>query len=84
MLYSLDDENTLHKMGVTTNHARLELLFREGQADRRNGEPCKSANGAYLNGWYAPDEYAHYIPRVSVPAFNKWLQAKTSNTGETK
>jgi hypothetical protein len=24
-----------------------------GRADRLAGEPCKSANGAYLEGWYA-------------------------------
>ena len=28
----------------------------QGQEDRRNGKPCSSANGKYLDGWYNPDQ----------------------------
>lgn len=27
--------------------------FNQGRSDRLNGQPCKSANGDYLNGWYS-------------------------------
>ncbi len=27
----------------------------QGQSDRLAGKPCSSANGNYLDGWYAPD-----------------------------
>jgi hypothetical protein len=30
-----------------------ELFWLQGEADRLNGLPCRSANGSYLNGWYA-------------------------------
>lgn len=31
-------------------------IFRDAQADRRRGLPCGSANGTYLDGWYAPNK----------------------------
>ena len=27
--------------------------YEVGQIDRKHGEPCRSANGAYLDGWYS-------------------------------
>lgn len=42
--------------------------FRLGQNDRKLDEPCKSANGAYLDGWYAPDQV---IPPY-ITANEKW------------
>ncbi len=30
-----------------------------GRLDRLNGEPCKSANGAYLEGWYSVEPKQH-------------------------
>lgn len=44
--------------------------FRAGQADRKAGLPCKSSNGCYLEGWYAPDKKAYYISEDQVDAFN--------------
>ena len=30
-------------------------VWLEGQSDRLTGQPCKSADGLYLDGWYAPE-----------------------------
>lgn len=45
--------------------------FRLGQKDRQLGEPCKSANGCYLDGWYSPDQTVPpYITQAESIAFN--------------
>lgn len=33
--------------------AQNHQQFRLGQSDRKQGLPCASANGRYLDGWYA-------------------------------
>jgi hypothetical protein len=43
--------------------------FRQGQADRNNGKPCMYNDGAYLEGWYAPDKIAYYITEDQADAF---------------
>jgi hypothetical protein len=44
--------------------------YRKGQLDRKLGEPCKSANGAYLDGWYSPgQDVPPYITRAEMTAF---------------
>jgi len=30
--------------------------FRQGQKDRKEDAGCRSSNGRYLEGWYAPDK----------------------------
>jgi len=37
--------------GVNSSNTARE--FERGRADRVAGEPCRSANGAYLDGWYS-------------------------------
>lgn len=32
---------------------RRATQWEKGRADRLAGEPCKSANGGYLEGWYS-------------------------------
>ena len=45
--------------------------YRQGQHDRRNGKPCASANGAYLDGWYDPEnECPPYISDSQRKAYN--------------
>ncbi len=39
----------------------MEKYFQEGRKDRMAGQPCKSANGAYLNGWYSPEKPTYYV-----------------------
>ncbi len=46
---------------VSESDLRKEKAFQIGKNDRKNGLPCKSANGAYLNGWYNPDKDFYYI-----------------------
>jgi hypothetical protein len=31
-------------------------IFRMGQQARKDGKPCTSANGHFLDGWYSPDK----------------------------
>lgn len=45
---------------VSEAELNLERLFQLGKAERKAGLPCKSANGAYLNGWYSTDEQPYY------------------------
>ncbi len=49
---------------------RKHNKFREGQNDRKSGNPCKSSNGAYLDGWYQPDKKAYFITEDQADAFN--------------
>lgn len=45
--------------------------FRSGQQDRKSGAGCLSANGAYLDGWYAPDkEVPPYVDKEQMNAFS--------------
>lgn len=37
-----------------------ELKFQTGKKDRLLAIPCKSSNGAYLNGWYSSQDF-YYI-----------------------
>lgn len=30
-------------------------VWLEGHSDRLTGQPCKSADGLYLDGWYSPE-----------------------------
>ena len=46
----------------TEDSYRKHALYVDGQTDRKNGKGCLSANGAYLNGWYAPDAGPYYLP----------------------
>jgi hypothetical protein len=43
-----------------------ERMFRKGQQDRRLGNPCTSANGAYLNGFYDPEAKCYYVPETAL------------------
>ena len=51
---------------VSDTDIKNERQFRLGQIDRRLGEPCKSTNGAYLNGWYSPCFDSYYVPADAV------------------
>jgi len=31
-------------------------IFRMGQQARKEGKPCSSANGHFLDGWYNPEQ----------------------------
>lgn len=44
-------------------------LFRKGQEDRKNGKPCMSDNGQYIDGWYNPDKKAYYITEDQANVF---------------
>lgn len=35
------------------NRRWVSSKFEQGRADRIAGDPCRSANGAYLDGWYS-------------------------------
>lgn len=49
-------------------------LWLEGQSDRINGRPCYSANGIYLDGFYAPDrEYPDFLTESEVKRFKALL-----------
>lgn len=48
--------------------------FRQGQHDRKAGKGCLSANGAYLDGWYAPDKVCPpYISEAQLEVFGQQL-----------
>jgi hypothetical protein len=51
---------------VTPRQIQLERTFRQGQADRKRGLPCRSANGAYLDGWYNPEKTCYFIPSAAI------------------
>ena len=44
--------NTLEAKTMSLRLARYRL----GQWDSRNGSPCRSTNGTYLDGFYSPSE----------------------------
>lgn len=41
--------------GEIAADAAYNRNFDDGRHDRLNGLPCRSANGAYLDGWYSTD-----------------------------
>ena len=41
--------------------------WRKGLMDRLSGQPCRSANGKYLDGWYSP--------KLVIPEFLTHKQA---------
>ena len=44
------------------HHATEQEFYTMGVYDRKEGKPCRSANGAYLDGWYAvPSRHRHRI-----------------------
>jgi hypothetical protein len=47
----------------------------EGNKDRANGLPCKSANGDYLNGWYATGTIPDFLTQKEASELRKKLQA---------
>ena len=51
---------------VTRRDIERERAFQQGKQDRKDGKPCASANGAYLNGWYSPDTDYYYIPAAAA------------------
>ena len=40
---------------------RKEINRCAGYTDRQRGAPCRSANGAYLDGWYDSDGSLYYV-----------------------
>jgi hypothetical protein len=46
---------------VTELDLHKERLFQLGKEDRLNKRPCRSAEGAYLNGYYNPETAFYYI-----------------------
>jgi len=45
--------------------------FRMGQQDRKAGQPCKSTDGAYLDGWYSPEKgVPPYVTTEEARCFN--------------
>jgi hypothetical protein len=51
---------------VSESTLEKERTFQKGKEDRKAGKPCASANGAYLNGWYAPDTDFYYITKEAA------------------
>lgn len=46
---------------LTERQIDQEMNFQKGRTDRREGLPCRSANGAYLIGWYNPEKPCYYV-----------------------
>lgn len=56
--FELACQREADRLRVAEKWARVNLSdsakeFDRGRADRIAGEPCRSANGSYLNGWYS-------------------------------
>jgi len=48
-------------MKPSKHQLRKHANYENGRRDRKNNLPCKSANGAYINGWYNPEVPFYYI-----------------------
>lgn len=46
---------------VTKAQLEKERRFQIGKRHRKQGLPCMSANGAYLDGWYNPEKDFYFI-----------------------
>jgi len=55
---------------ITPRDVERCKVWRRGQADRNANRGCLSANGCYLDGWYAPT--ALWPPYVSLTAAVKF------------
>jgi len=52
---------------VSEQQLNKERMFQRGKSDRTKGLLCRSANGAYLDGWYSSPEQKHYfIPEAAA------------------
>lgn len=50
---------------------RALQAYRNGQAHRKGGIGCMSANGKYLDGWYNPEQKVPpFLTETQVEAFN--------------
>jgi hypothetical protein len=58
---------TVNSITQRTENQRKAILkraafFRAGVRDRIYGRPCRSTNGAYLDGWYADETDSRIYP----------------------
>lgn len=63
-------------MRVSPNDILSEKIYQEGRKDRADGKPCKSANGAYLNGWYGDTPHYYLTESEAKEYLNDTLEAR--------
>lgn len=59
---------------------KKELKFRRGQRDYQEGNPARSADGAYLDGYYNPGKRCFFVPEEAVFLVDK---AEAMGMGES-
>lgn len=57
---------TMEIFDISEAELNKERNFQLGKQHRKEGKPCASANGAYLDGWYNPEKDYYFIPKAAA------------------